>query len=224
MPIITVFSQSVFFNEQFNQLNRWDHISLPLAKGDTRYDIIDSEDMTYLKAITDNSASSLIYKEDFDVYEYPVVEWKWKVENVFSRGDGTKKSGDDYPIRVYINFRYVKDRADTSLRFRYNFVKKFYGLDIPDSSLNYVWANKYHEKRIFPNIFDPERSKIIVLQAGKEELNMWKTESINIVEDYRLAYGEDPPRIAYLSLMADSDNTGEKAIAYIDYIIVKKDE
>jgi hypothetical protein len=32
------------------------------------------------------------------------------------------------------------------------------------------------------------------------------------------AFGEDPPSVANLAIMNDSDNTGESAVSYIDYI------
>ena len=42
----------------------------------------------------------------------------------------------------------------------------------------------------------------------------------NIVQDYQAAFGEDPPPIVAIAIMSDSDNTGESAKAYIDYIKV----
>jgi hypothetical protein len=43
---------------------------------------------------------------------------------------------------------------------------------------------------------------------------------VNVLDDYRRAFDEDPPAVARLAVMSDSDNTGEQAISYIDYIEV----
>jgi hypothetical protein len=36
----------------------------------------------------------------------------------------------------------------------------------------------------------------------------------NIVEDYRKAFGEEPPMISGVAIMTDTDNTGESVTAY----------
>lgn len=34
------------------------------------------------------------------------------------------------------------------------------------------------------------------------------------VEDYRQAFGEDPPKVGAVAIMTDTDNTGEQAVAW----------
>lgn len=45
---------------------------------------------------------------DHDLKEYPIVAWRWKVENVVAKGDVTKKAGDDYAARLYITIILTK--------------------------------------------------------------------------------------------------------------------
>ena len=45
-----------------------------------------------------------------DPREYPIVRWRWKVENVLNKSDVSRKDGDDYPARLYITFAYEPDR------------------------------------------------------------------------------------------------------------------
>ena len=40
------------------------------------------------------------------------------------------------------------------------------------------------------------------------------TEMRNIHEDYKQAFGEEPPMISGVAIMTDTDNTGESAIAW----------
>ena len=59
---------------------------------------------------------------------------------------------------------------------------------------------------------------MIPMEQGKENLGAWQTYSVNILEDYRKIFGMDPPAIASLAIMGDSDNTGESSLAFIDFI------
>ncbi|MEK7842337.1 MAG: DUF3047 domain-containing protein, partial [Deltaproteobacteria bacterium] len=61
-----------------------------------------------------------------------------------------------------------------------------------------------------------------LLQQGSVNVGKWETEEVNIIDDYKSAFGEAPPPVATIAIMNDSDNTGEKAISYVDYIEVYK--
>ena len=41
-------------------------------------------------------------------------------------------------------------------------------------------------------------------------------------EDYKKAFGEEPPMISGVAIMTDTDNTGESAIAYYGDILFSK--
>jgi len=47
-------------------------------------------------------------------------------------------------------------------------------------------------------------------------------ESVKVLEDYRRAFGKDPPATAGLAVMSDTDNAGGSAVAYLDFIEVGK--
>lgn len=215
---------AVLFWEDFSTLEHWKYVKQPLVKRETKYTIVKEGENSILKCEADRSASSLQSIYYFDVYQYPVVKWKWKTDRVLSNGDVTKKKGDDYPIRLYVNFSYNKETADAGFTFKYNFVKATYGLEIPQSSLNYIIESRKQEKQIYDNPFDPENSKIIILRSGKEAEGNWYEESINILEDYKKAFGVEPPREAYLAIMCDTDNTKEATTSYFDYIGVYQTE
>lgn len=44
---------------------------------------------------------------------------------------------------------------------------------------------------------------------------------INILDDYKTAFGTDPPAQAKLAVMGNTDNTDGSATGYIDYIILE---
>jgi hypothetical protein len=63
---------------------------------------------------------------------------------------------------------------------------------------------------------------VLVVESGTADLNQWRSERRNIFEDYRRAFGEDPPMITGVAIMTDSDNTGESATAWYGDIVFKQ--
>lgn len=206
--------EEILLSEEFHNLENWKPFYFPKIKNHSVYTIIDGN---VLKAESNASASAVIYKSQFNVYDYPMLEWRWKIENIYIKGDAAKKSGDDYPLRLYVMFEYDPLRAGFFKKMKYETAKALYGQYPPHSTLNYIWANNLHSEHILTNPYADE-AKMIPVEQGTQKLNTWLIEQANIVEDYRRAFGEDPPANASLAIMNDSDNTGEHSISYIDYI------
>jgi hypothetical protein len=116
-------------------------------------------------------------------------------------------------------FKYDPHKAGFFERTQYNTLKLIYGEYPPHSSINYIWANKKYPERILPNPFTA-KTQMILLQKGPDRAGAWIEERANALEDYRQAFGTEPPSEASIAVMSDADNTGEKATGYIDYIEV----
>lgn len=220
MFLITgLFCQKVY-RDDFNNLEQWDSLIFPKIETHSRYEIVEIDNNSFLKASSNASASGVVWQQVFNPFETPVFEWQWKIENVFNKGDASTKEGDDYPIRLYIIFEYDPDMAGLFESVMYESAKLFYGEYPPHSSLNYIWANKSHDKKIIPNAYT-DKAMMFILQEGNIKAGKWVTEEINILEDYKKAFGEDPPEKASVAIMADSDNTGESGNAFINYIEIR---
>ncbi len=211
--------KEVFLREDFGDLEDWKPLYFRNIEAHTEYSIIKVGKDSYLKTSSRASASGIIFKVRFSVFEYPKVKWRWKVSNVFEKGNAKEKSGDDYPLRIYIVFKFDPENASFGQKVKYGFAKSFYGEYPPHSTLNYIWANRQHDETILTNTYAKE-AKMIIMQSGEGNTGKWIEQEINIVEDYHKAFGEDPPEIASVAVMSDSDNTGESAVSYIDFIEV----
>lgn len=211
--------RDVFFRDDFIDLANWKPMFFPKINKHTIYTIDREGAESFLKAASDASASGLVLRKEFSVYEHPGARWRWKVSGVFPAADPRTKEGDDYPIRVYVLFRYDPAKATFGQRVRYGFAKAMYGEYPPHSSLSYVWAGKKPETSVYPNPFAGE-AMMIALESGSEKAGQWVDEEVDILSDYRRAFGQDPPAGATLALMGDSDNTGGRGTAYIDFIEV----
>ncbi len=210
---------NILIDEQFTSLDQWKPLSFPKIDNHSSYDVTTEDGIPCLVAKTSNSASAILYKKPFNVYDYPEIAWRWKVSNVYRKGDSSRKDGDDYPVRLYILFQYDPGTASFGKRIQYEIAKLFYGTYPPDSSLNYIWANKEQKSPFLPNPFTGS-AMMFPVDQGSDGVGIWSEHQRNIVRDYQAAFGEDPPPLATLAVMSDSDNTGESATAYIEYIKV----
>jgi hypothetical protein len=174
-----------------------------------------------VKAESRSSASGLIRKIRIDPAEYPVVTWRWKVTNILKKGDVTQKSGDDYPARVYVTFEYDPAGLSFSEKVKYEAARLFYGEYPPMGALTYIWSSKAPEGIMVPNPYT-DRVMMIVVESKTAKLNTWVKEKRNIFEDYRKAFGKNPPVISGVAIMTDTDNTKESATAYYGDILFKK--
>jgi len=186
----------------------------------TRYTVEHSTNNFFVKAVSKNSAMGIYKEVHLDPKEFPVLVWRWKVENVLKSADATKKSGDDYSARVYVAFEYAPERASFWEKAKYGALKLAYGQYPPQGVLNYVWDNKLPKGKSLDNAYT-DRAKMIVVESGPEKVGEWVGEERNVYEDYRRLFGYEPPRISFVAIMTDTDNTGESVIAYYDDIVFK---
>lgn len=210
---------SVLLREEFNDLADWRPVTFPKIKEHSQYTVENLGRESVLRAESRASASAIVYRIPFNAYEHPRLRWRWKVENVYEKGNARTKAGDDYPLRIYVLFEYDPEKADLYEAFRYGLAKAIYGEYPPHSALNYIWASRENEGGTLTNPY-ASNAKMIVLQKGRKNLGRWIVEERNILEDYRRAFGTDPPARATLGIMNDSDNTGEASVAYVGFIEV----
>jgi hypothetical protein len=217
LQTVAVNADHALFREDFATLDGWEALTFPKIGKHTEYSIQTVDGQSVLKAEANASASGLVMNRPFNPYETPVLRWRWRVDNVLEKGDATRKDGDDFPLRVYVLFAYDPARASFGLRAQYGLARRLYGEYPPHASLNYIWANRSHESRILPSPYT-DRSQLVVLRFGASETGKWVEEEVRILDDYRAAFGADPPRVARLAVMGDADNTGGRTVGYLDWI------
>ncbi len=213
--------RTVLFREDFDSLGKWEPYYFPRIKKHSRYTIEKNGRESVLRAESNGSASAIIYKGSFNVFEYPMVRWRWKVKNIYTRADPRTKAGDDYPIRIYVMFEYDPNKAGFGDRMLFGMAKIRFGEYPPLASLSYVWSSTIEKERIITSPYT-DRAKIVLLRMGPGDVGTWKDEEVNVLDDYRKAFGSEPPSRARIAVMNDSDNTGERSISWVDYIEVYK--
>ncbi len=111
LPAAATAEPAIFIEDRFEDLDNWKTLFFPKIKTHTNYETAIEDGRPALKATSRGSASALILRQTFNIREYPVSAWSWKVMNVIAGTDAAKKAGDDYPIRIYAVFKYDPEKA-----------------------------------------------------------------------------------------------------------------
>ncbi len=166
--------------------------------GNTEYELTSDNGTRVLRGIA-NAEASLLYKEfEISLLETPRLSWHWKVENVFTGIDEQTRSGDDFPARVYVAYRYGRFPWQTYV-------------------INYVWASHTPIDQSWSSPYT-KKSKLIALQSGDTLAGQWQHQSRNVADDFATLFDVEVKSLSGLAVMVDSDNTGKSAVAYFGAI------
>jgi hypothetical protein len=198
----------------------WKPLTFKKIPKHTEYMLVSEGGQVVVKATSEASASGLIKAVAINPKDYPIVHWRWKVENLLQRSDVSRKEGDDYPARLYITFAYDPDKVSVGKKLKYQAGRALFG-DIPIGALNYIWETKAPVGAIVENAFTGF-AQMIVVESGPQKVGVWVDEERNIYEDYKQAFGEEPPMINGVAIMSDTDNTKDRAVAYYGDISFRK--
>lgn len=114
--------------------------------GETDYRFVWIDDRTALRAQCDGSASGLVFEDEIDLNETPILHWSWRVDGVYPGIIETTKAGDDYPARIYV----IHDGGLLKWRSR---------------AVNYVWSNSQPVGDTWPNAFVGQ-AMMVAVQSG----------------------------------------------------------
>ncbi|HEX9756289.1 MAG TPA: DUF3047 domain-containing protein [Nitrospiria bacterium] len=152
---------------------------------------------------------------NIDIKQFPIVTWKWKVENILEGIDERTQEGDDHPIRIF--FVFEPDESKQSLWFR---IKRFLYLDwvhghpVGGRFTEFLWSSHLTPGDI---INDPGKpwQKLMVIEGRHENVDRWFSYKRNLYEDFKKLYKEEPRRLIFIGILNDTDQTGQDAVSYI---------
>jgi hypothetical protein len=196
----------------------WKTLSFKKIKRHTQYTVMQEEENFFVQAQSQNSASAIYKQVQIIPRDFPILSWKWKIDNIIQKSDPRKKSGDDYPARIYVAFKYNPKDASLWEKIRYGAIKAVYGSYPPKHALNYIWGPSFFNRGITLDNPYTNRTKMIVVESGTEKIGRWVQEERNVYEDYKRFFSSEPPEIEFIAIMTDTDNTGESCTAYYDDI------
>lgn len=186
----------------------------------TRYGLVEQDGTIVVEAQADGAAAALVCDIKLDPRAYPVLRWRWKVANLLQDSDLSRTDGDDYPARIYVTFDYNISKLPWLSRAKLRLARFLYGDDVPAAALSYVWDREAAENTVVANAYT-DRVQMVVVESRPAQVGNWVSESRNVVDDYRAAFGEEPPAISGIGITTDTDDTGEFARAWYGAIVLE---
>ncbi len=199
----------------------WKEVHFPRIKNHTQYKVIGGGNR-YLRAYSMASASGLYKKVDIDLKEFPLLKWRWRVENIVETGEAGKKEADDFAARLYVTFSFDKENASFINRVKRAALNAVYGDEAPGEAIVYIWANKLPAGDSIKNPY-AEESIMLAVKSGPAGVGRWFDEERNVYKDYKKLFGREPTSVKAIFIMTDTDNTGERSTAYYDDIRFSED-
>jgi hypothetical protein len=191
----------------------WTPFSLGGGKRPTDYQMVDDGGRTVLHAHAESAASALTHAVNFDIHAAPIVEWRWKVDNLIDGADNSVAAKEDSPARLVLGFDGDRSRFSILERSSSALAKTVTGRELPFAEIIYIWSNKASVGTVIPNPHT-RRIQMIVASSAAAGVGKWQTLSRNAVEDFRRAFGEEPGMITDVGVLTDTDNTGGTADAW----------
>jgi len=196
----------------------WEQIRFGENESSTRYDLVRTDRGVVVRARSSNGASGLITHQRVDLTQYPILEWRWRVDRLPTGANVATDTTADAAARVYVTFDYddlgLLDRIKLALLRRVGYAKA------PSRALNYLWANENEPETVVESPYT-DQIMILPVRAGRSESGQWVRERRNVLADYREAFGESPPPVNGVAIMTDSDNTADTARAFYGDIVFR---
>lgn len=176
-----------------DSIKEWDEKALSRHK--TIYSITEHKGKKCVRAVGENSASTLYFKKKLSYDRRPFVSWDWIVEKFPERKlkeTLDRKKEFDFAAQVYVVFQ-----------------SRFF----PNArAIQYVWAEGLPVGMVSDSPYTGN-VKLIVLESGPSE--EWKHEERDIALDFRNLFGEDLKKnVDAVAFMTDADSTKTSAVAY----------
>ena len=168
------------------------------AKNKTIFSIGANENGNYLKAVSSNGGSGIGKEINIDLEKTPFLNITWKVEQGLSGIDERSKKGHDFAARMFV-------------------VKKTGATPLSNRAINFVFSSNEDIGQFWPG---PYFSKSIdyVLSSTKENSNEWVSAKANVKELFKQLHDLDIRNLDGVALMADTDNSKLKSVAYYQNI------
>lgn len=193
--------------------DHWRALGVTRTVPPTRYSLIEDAGVTVVRADAVASVSALSRTLAVNLADYPLLKWRWKVDNILKTSDIRSQAGDDYPARIYVMFDYPLEKLPFVERTKLRLARALHDPNLPAATLCYVWDGKAPVGTIVPSSYT-NLMRMVVVESGASRVNRWLTVERNVAADFKAAFGEAAPAVSAIAIATDTDNTGESAVAF----------
>jgi hypothetical protein len=180
----------VLFDPSPDFAREWRHHVFEQA---TEYTFAVIDGQPAVRAVGRRSASGLFKSVSYSLKSHPWLEWSWRVDRLQATADLRIVEKHDFGAGMMLLF----ERPN------------WFSREI--LTLNYIWASERHAPdTVLENPHAQSKVRHVIVRAGPHPLGAWVIEKRNVVEDFRRAFGREPPDdVQVIALFTDNDQTGE---------------
>ena len=168
-----------------------------------------------IEVISSSSVSRLYRTLQVDLKATPELAWQWRVDEPVPPTDLTRKGEDDTALTIYVGFPWEPERASFTERLKRPLVEALAGEDAPGRVLAYVFGGKQQRGEVVESPHLGSAGFMRVLRPADSPTGQWFEERVDLAQDYRLKFGEDPSDPVQLAISADTDNTSSSSRGFV---------
>ena len=172
------------------------------AKEKTIYSLGKNSMGNYLKAISNNSGSSIGKNIKIDVNKTPFINFSWKIEKQLNGLDERSEDGHDFAARLLI-------------------IKKTGFTRLSNKVISYVYSSNQNLEEIWESPFT-KNSINLVVSTTRKDFNKWVTVKRNVKQDFKKIHNLDIDELDGIMIMVDTNNSGREAKSYYQNIYFSK--
>lgn len=172
-------------------------------KGKADVQIVKDKAGNVVRLRSEKTSTALYKKIEFNIKDYPFLNWRWKATKIPAGGDVRKKEKDDQAAQIYVVFPKFPSQINSRM-------------------LGYIWDTT---TPVGSEVTSAKLSttRYIVLKSGGGEIGKWFAEKRNVYKDYKRLFNEEPPTVGSIALMIDSDDTKTSAESFFGDIYFSKE-
>ncbi len=170
------------------------------------YEIVYDKELktNVLRVTADRGSGAILYDITGVLQKYPIMRWKWRVDQLPKGGDGRNPDADDQAVAIYVGVGRV---STNSVSYRWD-------AETPKQTRGNV---KYGAGMV--------KVDWITLRNKEDKVGVWHVDQVNAAEDLkRICGGTLPDRDVALSICSNSQYTKSKIaaeVAYIEFLPLK---
>lgn len=164
---------------------------------ETQYGVVDDGGSQVLQASCDDSASMIGWAGAVDLRKTPMLQWRWKIGQIYPGLDEAVKSGSDFPARVYVvvGKRWMPWTLKT---------------------LEYAWSNGLRKDASWPSPYSGPMGQAVIVpvRAGADGVGQWQQEQRDVQADFKRFFNVDIDKVGAVAVMSDCDDSHGKGQAW----------
>jgi hypothetical protein len=159
-------------------------------EGEPVYTVREEQGRRFLRAMSRGIGIQAGRALEWNVEAYPVLAWSWRPAQFAAGSDERKASTNDSALAVYFVVPHSKTRGPRAVK--------------------YIWSERVPVgTRLESNM---SLTQVRVLRSGSFRPGVWVDERVNVLDDYRRAFGHGAiPTPGGIAVLTDADDTRSAA-------------